>query len=111
MNPPAPPLPVPPAPPVADAPVLGKLYGVHLASYRSEAMALRGWRILSQKSQGLLVARTPLTRKVTVKDKGEYYRLYVGPLMDKAGARVLCGSLRAQKIECNVSALGQAKSG
>lgn len=105
VKPPAPPPPVPPAPSVENR------YGVHLASYRSEAMALRGWRILSQKSHGLLMSRAPLTRKVSVKDKGEFYRLYIGPLMAKDDARTLCESLKIQKIECNVSALGLVKPG
>ena len=74
-------------------------------------MALRGWRILAEKSQGLLASRAPLTRKVNVKDKGEYYRLYIGPLLDKAGARALCGSLKAKNIDCAVAVLGQAEPG
>jgi hypothetical protein len=110
-----PPVPPPPVPPLSvaasPAPSVGNRYGVHLASYRSEAMALRGWRILSQKSHGLMASRAPMTRKVSVKDKGEFYHLYIGPLMDKEGARALCESLKVQKIECNVSALGQAKPG
>jgi len=76
---------------------------VHLSSYRSMAKANAGWDALKKKFPNELGILAADIRKVSVKDKGTYYRLHVGPLDSRAAANRLCVSLRKQRQFCSVS--------
>jgi len=73
---------------------------VHLASYRNEAQAERGWQILSSRYGQL----TPLQHGVTrasIPGKGTYYRLMATGLSDSA-ASTLCAELKRRGQFCEV---------
>lgn len=67
---------------------------------------MRGWDILRKQSKGALKDQAPLVQKVFIKGKGDFFRLYIGALMEKDEAARFCNSLKKQKIACNVANLG-----
>lgn len=77
-------------------------YEVQLASYRSEADAMRGWSELSAQAGAALSGLEPVVRRADLgPDKGIYYRLRT-PGFAQADAQSLCRSLKAQGIDCLV---------
>ncbi|WP_337997978.1 SPOR domain-containing protein [Oleispirillum naphthae] len=85
------------------APLPGQV-SVHLASYRSMAQAQAGWTDVRQKFRPQLATLAPDIRKATVKGKGDFYRLYAGPISSRAEADKVCRALRAKRQFCSVSA-------
>ena len=78
---------------------------VHLASYRSQEAAQRGWETLKQRHADLL---GELSRRVNEVDlgpgKGVYYRIEAGPFSDQKGAVALCEKLKTRNMFCTVTA-------
>ncbi|MFV1850869.1 MAG: tetratricopeptide repeat protein [Thalassospira sp.] len=73
---------------------------VHLASYRNEGQAERGWQIL----KGRYTQLSPLQHSVTraaIPGKGTYYRLMATGLSDSA-AQSLCADLKRRGQFCEV---------
>lgn len=73
---------------------------VHLASYRNEGQAERGWQIL----KGRYTQLSPLQHGVTlaaIPGKGTYYRLMATGLSDSA-AQSLCADLKRRGQFCEV---------
>ena len=80
--------------PRAAAPT-GKGYVVQLASYRSQADALREYQRIRARHARLLGALSPRIQKKNLGAAGTFYRLGVGPLASRAQASKLCNALIA----------------
>ena len=90
-------------PPVPTAPaVTGQGFGVQLGSFKTEALALRGWETVRSRSGDLLNNLKPAVEGVPVAGKGMMYRLYADSFADKGGAATLCASLKAKGATCFV---------
>jgi tetratricopeptide (TPR) repeat protein len=90
-------------PPVPTAPaVTGQGFGVQLGSFKSEALALRGWETVRNRSGDLLNNLKPAVEAVQVTGKGTMYRLYADSFPDRGGAATLCTSLKAKGATCFV---------
>lgn len=85
---------------LAGAEVASGSVALHLASYKEQANAERGWRELSGANSDLLGGARPIVRRVDVPGKGLFYRLYAGPVADMENARALCAALKARNIYC-----------
>lgn len=94
----------PSTPPVTTplAAVASGAFRVQIGSYRSEAGALAGWKIL-QSAHGLLLRNLkPTIVSADLGDRGVFHRLQAGPLADRGAAGTLCNSLKARKQGCLV---------
>jgi tetratricopeptide (TPR) repeat protein len=90
-------------PPVPTAPaVTGQGFGVQLGSFKSEALAMRGWETVRTKSGDLLNNLKPAVEAVPVEGKGLMYRLYADSFPDRTGASTLCQSLKTRGASCFV---------
>ena len=79
-------------------------YGLHLASYRKEGNADRGWDLLRKRHEAELNGLEPTVRRVDLGAKGVFYRLIAGPVASKGEAERLCGSIKSRgKDYCRVS--------
>jgi hypothetical protein len=87
----------------------GERYGVHLASYRSVAVAQQGWEKLTHSYPDLLGHAEHRTTEFDPGDgRGVFIRLLAGPYTDKADAAQLCRELQAKQVYCHVVSLGPA---
>ncbi|WP_296999811.1 SPOR domain-containing protein [Thalassospira sp. UBA848] len=82
------------------APAASGSKSVHLASYRNEAQAERGWQILSGRYGQLASMQHGVTR-ANIPGKGTYYRLMATGLSDSA-ASSLCAELKRRGQFCEV---------
>ncbi|MHC8493220.1 SPOR domain-containing protein [Thalassospira sp. SM2505] len=73
---------------------------VHLASYRNEGQAERGWQILASRYGQLAPLQHGVTR-ANIPGKGTYYRLMATGLSDSA-AKSLCADLKRRGQFCEV---------
>ena len=73
---------------------------VHLASYRSQAQAERGWQILTQRYAQLAPLQHGVTQ-ATIPGKGTYFRLMATGLSD-GSASSICTELKRQGQFCEV---------
>ncbi|WP_046022516.1 SPOR domain-containing protein [Magnetospira sp. QH-2] len=81
---------------------------VHVASYRSEAAARKGWSEIQKAHRALLGSLQPEITKVNLgRGKGTYYRLKAGPLTTKAASQDLCRKLKRRKQFCEPSFINQ----
>ncbi|MGQ3072881.1 MAG: SPOR domain-containing protein [Ferrovibrionaceae bacterium] len=101
--------PVPVTPPAAPAAAAASppaaaselKFAVHLASYKHEAEATKGWSQLQAKYPALKPMEARLAR-VDLGPKGVYYRLKAGPLSDQKAAETLCRQLKGAGVGyCN----------
>ncbi|MCP5368946.1 MAG: SHOCT domain-containing protein [Hyphomicrobiales bacterium] len=75
--------------------------GVHLASYRSQRQAERGWQKLIQAHRALLGGLEPNVTRVNLgRGKGIFFRLKAGPVASKAAAADLCRKLKSRRQYC-----------
>ena len=72
----------------------------HLASYRSEAAAQRGWQVLAAQYSGLLQLEQAIV-EVDLPGKGHFYRLYA--VGDQDMVTRLCRSLKKRKLACDLN--------
>ena len=90
-------------PPVPTAPaVTGQGFGVQLGSYKTDALAQRGWETVRSKSGDLLNNLKPAIEAVDLGAKGRTYRLFADSMPDRAAATTLCQSLKARGASCFV---------
>lgn len=68
---------------------------LHLASFRSEERARRGWEELQARHPELKGLKPQVTR-VDLPGQGTFFRLLAGPVADRATADRLCKTLQAQ---------------
>src|SRR5262249_43699670 len=84
-------------PPVPTAPaVTGQGFGVQLGSFKTEALALRGWETVHTRSGDLLSNLKPAIEATPVQGKGTMYRLYADAFADRAAAGALCQQLKSR---------------
>jgi len=70
------------------------LYALHLASYRSDASAEAGWRIISTEAPNALDGLHPRVEQVDLgEERGLYLRLKAGPVDSLAEATARCAML------------------
>jgi cell division septation protein DedD len=73
----------------------GEGYVVQLASFRSEDEALNDYKRLTQRHSGLVSGLKPRVQEASLGQNVTFYRLGIGPLVDKTAATKLCNSLIA----------------
>ena len=77
---------------------------VHLASYRTQKAANRGWSQLRRAHKSLLgELSSEITRVNLGPRKGIFFRLKAGPLKDKAAAGDMCRKLKSRRQFCEPS--------
>jgi tetratricopeptide (TPR) repeat protein len=79
---------------------------VHLASYRSQKAANRGWAQLRRAYRSLLQNLKPEISRVRLGPKGTYFRLKAGPLKNQNEAVSICRKLKAGRQFCEPSVMG-----
>lgn len=76
-------------------------YGIHLASYRAEKAAERGWKVLSDKFKSELGGLDYTLVKFKPRTgRGDFFRLVVGSFADKKAADAACRPLRTKRQYC-----------
>ena len=98
---PAPVAAIPPKPKVATAdvapaPAKPSQYVVQVGSKQNQTEALATFADMQQKYPTLLAAYRPMVQKADLGAKGVWYRLRIGPIVDKTAAAKLCGQLKSQ---------------
>ncbi|WP_203292657.1 SPOR domain-containing protein [Maricaulis parjimensis] len=95
---------VPPVPEPMPQPARGSslLHAVHLASYRREDMAERGWQEL-QTSHPVLAGLDARLELAHIPDQGDFLRLKAGPFDNAAEARTVCAELEARGQYCRAT--------
>lgn len=78
----------------------------HLASYRSETNAERGWQVLERRFPTALAGLRPAYRTVDLPGKGRFIRLFATGLSGDTAAGQLCASVHAGGAYCRVMSLG-----
>ncbi len=82
----------------------GQVYAVHLASYRSGAKALEGWKDLQARYPALLGGLSARLAPLDLANAGgSYLRLLAGPFEDIPPARTLCDKLKHMDMFCQLS--------
>lgn len=76
---------------------------VHLASYRSQQQAERGWAQIKRAHQAILGKLEHEVSRVNLGKKGVYYRLKAGPFKDASAAKNTCGQLKRRRQFCEPS--------
>lgn len=98
---------VPQVPVTAGAPLAGgggPKPAVHIASYRSEDAATKGWAQLRRAHQPLLGNLQPEVSRVNLgAGKGVFFRLMAGPLPSQAEADRICRELKAKRQFCETA--------
>lgn len=77
-------------------------FRVQIGSYRTEAGALNGWKILQSAHGVLLGDLEPTIVSADLGARGVFHRLQAGPLADRGAATTLCNSLTARNQGCLV---------
>ena len=91
---------LPPAPEFDDAQSV--MHAVHLASYRREAMALRGWAEL-QALYPVLAGLDARLEHAHIPEQGDFLRLKAGPFDTGAAALEVCTALRSSGQYCQAT--------
>jgi cell division septation protein DedD len=91
----------PPKPKVAAAdaapvPAKPSQYVVQVGSKQNQTEALATFADMQQKYPTLLASYRPMVQKADLGAKGVWYRLRIGPIVDKSAATKLCGQLKSQ---------------
>ena len=95
------------AAPVQAAAPSGPNPAIHLASYRSEQAADRGWAQLRRAYRKDLGDLThEITRVNLGPGKGVFFRLKAGPLESDAAAKALCRRLKSRRQYCEPAIMG-----
>ena len=80
---------------------------VHLASYKSQKNADRGWTQLKRAHSEQLGNLSYSVKKVKLGSKGTFYRLIAGPLGSEAEASSLCRDLKRRRQFCEATFVDQ----
>lgn len=80
----------------------GPAFAVHLASYKSEQTAERGWKIYRSQFPGLLGDLNGRGVPARVPGKGDFIRLLAGPLSSKKQAEELCAAFEQRDQYCTI---------
>jgi cell division septation protein DedD len=87
---------IPPAPKPEAAPAKPSQYVVQVGSKQNQTEALATFADMQQKYPTLLANYRPMVQKADLGSKGVWYRLRIGPIVDKSAATKLCGQLKSQ---------------
>lgn len=79
--------------------------GLHLASYKDQAHAEAGWKILMNGNRDQLEGLRPIIRRVDLGSKGIFYRLHAGPIDNQAQAATICKTLTQRGVYCKAMTL------
>ena len=79
---------------------------LHIASYRSEASAMKGWDEVIGKNKALLANVQPIVRRVDIAEQGTFYRLMAGSYASMSDAEAACVKLKEAGQFCRASATG-----
>lgn len=96
-------------PEAGESPMTRQITGpvLHLASFRSEASAMRGWQEVIDRNQATIGALKPIVRRVDLGEgKGIFYRLMMGSFTSMADAEATCVKLKQNNQFCRASADG-----
>src|SRR6476660_8323594 len=80
----------------APAPAKPSQYVVQVGSKQNQTEALATFADMQQKYPTLLASYRPMVQKADLGAKGVWYRLRIGPIVDKSAATKLCGQLKSQ---------------
>ncbi|HEU0018378.1 MAG TPA: SPOR domain-containing protein, partial [Methyloceanibacter sp.] len=80
----------------APAPAKPTKYVVQVGSKQNQTEALATFADMQQKYPTLLASYRPMVQKADLGTKGVWYRLRIGPIVDKTAASKLCGQLKSQ---------------
>ena len=95
----------------APAPAKPSQYVVQVGSKQNQTEALATFADMQQKYPTLLASYRPMVQKADLGAKGVWYRLRIGPIVDKNAATKLCGQLKSQgHPDCLVMAAAIAAS-
>jgi hypothetical protein len=80
-------------------------YVVQVGSKKNQTDALASFADMQQKYPALLAKYRPMVQKADLGAKGVWYRLRIGPIVDKTAAAKLCSQLKSQGLpDCLVMA-------
>ncbi len=88
------------APAEAAPPGTATGWRVHMASLRSEAAAVTEWQRLKQRHAGELGDMKLIVQPIDLPEKGRFFRVLAGPIVDKDKADQLCAILTASDQYC-----------
>jgi cell division septation protein DedD len=80
----------------APAPAKPTKFVVQVGSKQNQTEALATFADMQQKYPTLLASYRPMVQKADLGSKGVWYRLQIGPIVDKTAATKLCGQLKSQ---------------
>jgi len=80
-------------------------FGLHLASYKDQAHAEEGWKILMNGNRDQLEGLRPIIRRVDLGSKGIFYRLHAGPVDSQSQATKICSTLSQRGVYCKAMPL------
>jgi hypothetical protein len=89
------------APPAREAAPAGG-YVVQLSSQRTEEEARASFKALATKYASVFGDREPLIKRVSIPEKGTYYRAQVGPFATQSEASHFCSNLKIVGGQCIV---------
>ncbi|MAH84697.1 MAG: hypothetical protein CBB68_10235 [Rhodospirillaceae bacterium TMED8] len=89
------------------AQVLNEKPAVHLASYRSQKQAKRGWAQIKRAHKVVLGSLRHEISRVRLGKKGVYFRLKAGPFESLSNAKTACGKLKRRRQFCETSTMGR----
>jgi cell division septation protein DedD len=82
---------------------MNKSYKVQIASFKSEADALRSWKLQSKQAGKILHKHSYHIEQKNLPGKGLVYRLQVGNFEKESSAAELCKSLKSKNIDCFIA--------
>jgi hypothetical protein len=77
-------------------------YLIQIASLKSAESARRAWDQYEKRHKGLFAGLKLYVKVKTIKNRGVFHRVQVGPFTDQAQARAKCAVLKQNKIPCLV---------
>lgn len=89
------------APPVREAAPTGG-FVVQLSSQKTEEEARASFKVLASKYASVFGDREPYIKRVTIPEKGTFYRANVGPFATSAEANHFCSNLKIVGGQCIV---------
>jgi cell division septation protein DedD len=87
-------------PPAATAPASTGGYRLQLAAMRNAEDAKREWEKLRQANKDLLGNLPAAWPRADLGQRGVFYRVQAGPIIDAASAERICGELKRRNIGC-----------
>ncbi|NQV82465.1 MAG: SPOR domain-containing protein [Rhodospirillales bacterium] len=94
-----------PAKRMAREPSPGPGPAIHLASFRTQKSADRGWAQIKRAHAKLIGGLDHKISKVNLGRKGTYYRLKVGPFDSTADAKAMCAKLKRRRQYCEATVM------